>query len=72
LDEESCSGQLKGFFYRFPGKTIKPVNIKEQRRPSYITVKIPLEEVAEAKRMEIMKRAEEAALAMTPELDGLD
>ncbi|MBP7869927.1 MAG: hypothetical protein KA000_00135, partial [Candidatus Saccharicenans sp.] len=50
-------------FIASSGKITQPVNIKEQRRPSYVTVKIPLEEVAEAKRMEIMKRAEEAALS---------
>ncbi|HAV40925.1 MAG TPA: hypothetical protein DCW97_00725 [Acidobacteria bacterium] len=50
-------------FIASSGKITQPVNIKEQRRPSYVTVKIPLEEAAEAKRMEIMKRAEEAALS---------
>ncbi len=44
-------------------KTIKPISLKEEKRPSYITVKIPLHKVADEKRMEIMKRAHEAALA---------
>ncbi|MGB9892956.1 MAG: TldD/PmbA family protein [Candidatus Saccharicenans sp.] len=50
------------------GKKIEPVDLKEQKRPSFITVKIPLQEVAEAKRMEIMKRAHEAALAYDPKI----
>jgi len=55
-------------FIASSGKKIKPVNIKEQKRPSYVTVKIPLEEVAEARRMEIMKRAEDAALSYDPRI----
>jgi len=55
-------------FIASSGKKIKPVNIKEQKRPSYVTVKIPLEEVAEAQRMEIMKRAEDAALSYDPRI----
>ncbi|MDH7513444.1 MAG: TldD/PmbA family protein [Clostridiales bacterium] len=45
------------------GKTVKPVDVKEEKRPSYITVKIPLQRVADEKRLEIMKRAHDAALA---------
>ena len=45
------------------GTTIKPVDIKEEKRPSYITVKVPLQKVADEKRLEIMKRAHDAALA---------
>ena len=44
-------------------KTVKPVNIKVDSRPSYITVKVPLQTVADEKRLEIMKRAHDAALA---------
>ena len=42
---------------------IRPVNIKEEKRPSYITVKVPLQTVADEKRLEVMKRAHDAALA---------
>ena len=38
------------------------VELKECRRPSYITVKVPLGEVADAKRLEVMLRAHQAAL----------
>jgi TldD protein len=45
------------------GLTVKPVDIKEEKRPSYITVKVPLENVADEKRLEIMKRAHDAAMS---------
>ncbi len=50
------------------GKKVQPVDLKEQKRPSYITVKIPLEQVADSRRLEIMKRAEEAALSYDPRI----
>ncbi|MDI6698067.1 MAG: TldD/PmbA family protein [Candidatus Saccharicenans sp.] len=50
------------------GKKVQPTDLKEQKRPSYITVKIPLEQVADSRRLEIMKRAEEAALSYDPRI----
>jgi len=50
------------------GNKIQPVSVKEQKRPSYITVKIPLQEVTDSKRMEIMQRAHEAALSYDPRI----
>jgi TldD protein len=44
------------------GGAAEPVPVREETRPSYITVKVPLGEVADEKRLEIMKRADEAAL----------
>jgi len=44
-------------------RSVKPVDIREEKRPSYITVKVPLQNVADEKRLEIMKRAHDAALA---------
>ena len=44
-------------------KAARPVNIQEEKRPSYITVKVPLQTVADEKRLEIMKRAHDAALS---------
>ncbi|MGQ9801621.1 MAG: TldD/PmbA family protein [Candidatus Saccharicenans sp.] len=49
-------------------RKIQPVGLKEQKRPSFIKVKIPLQEVADARRMEIMKRAHEAALSYDPRI----
>ena len=50
------------------GPSVKPVDVKEDKRPSYITVKVPLEKVADEKRLEIMKRAHAAALAYDPRI----
>ena len=44
-------------------KAVKPVDIKPGKRPSFITVKVPLQTVADEKRLDIMKRAQDAALA---------
>lgn len=49
-------------------KAVKPVDVKEGKRPSYITVKVPLQTVADEKRLEIMKRAHDAALAYDPRI----
>jgi len=43
-------------------KTVQPVSIEPEDRPSYITVEIPLGEVADQKRLDVMKRAHQAAL----------
>ena len=50
------------------GATAAPVPVREAKRPSFITVKVPLGEVADEKRLEIMKRADEAALAYDPRI----
>lgn len=43
-------------------KSVEPVDIQDTKRKSFITVKVPLEEVADKKRLEVMKRANQAAL----------
>ncbi|MBD3413680.1 MAG: hypothetical protein GF421_04510 [Candidatus Aminicenantes bacterium] len=43
-------------------KTIPPVNVESEDRPSYITIQIPLEQVADQKRLDVMNRANQAAL----------
>ncbi|OGF67444.1 MAG: hypothetical protein A2Y62_18185 [Candidatus Fischerbacteria bacterium RBG_13_37_8] len=43
-------------------KKIKPVAIKPSKRKSFVKVKVPLETVADAKRMDAMQRAHQAAL----------
>lgn len=50
------------------GKKVGPLDIKEEKRTSYITVKIPLHNVADSRRMEIMKRAHEAAMSYDPRI----
>jgi TldD protein len=43
-------------------QAVGPVNVKEGKRNSFITVKLPLQAIADAKRLEVMKRANQAAL----------
>jgi TldD protein len=45
------------------GTNILPaVDIKEGKRPSFVTVKVPLGDIADAKRLDVMMRAHQAAL----------
>lgn len=43
------------------GNPVSPVNVSEATRPSFITVEQPLEEIADEKRIEVIKRADQAA-----------
>jgi TldD protein len=66
-DELSLDGFLRAAdvasYVARGAKSVKPIDVKEGKRPSYITVKVPLQEIADEKRLEIMKRAHDAALA---------
>ncbi|MCP2604932.1 TldD/PmbA family protein [Candidatus Aminicenantes bacterium AH-873-B07] len=44
-------------------KKIEPVNVRETKRKSFIKIEIPLQYIADEKRIEVMKRANDAALA---------
>lgn len=44
------------------GGSVTPVNVSEQSRDSFVTVKQPLENIADARRIEIMQRADQAAM----------
>jgi len=44
------------------GGQVAPVNIDEKPRDSFVTVKQPLENIADPERIEIMKRADQAAM----------
>lgn len=50
------------------GKTITPVNIAEGTRASFVTVKKPLEDIADSRRIEVMERANQAALEYDPRI----
>jgi TldD protein len=50
------------------GNQIKPVNITEATYPSFITVKQPLADIADEKRIEIIKRADQAAKDYDPRI----
>jgi len=47
---------------------IKPVDISETSYPSFVTVKEPLGEIADEKRIEIIKRADQAAKDYDPRI----
>ncbi len=47
---------------------IEPEDVKEQSRESFITVELPLEEIADEKRLEVMQRANQAALDYDPKI----
>ncbi|MBZ5498476.1 MAG: TldD/PmbA family protein [Acidobacteriia bacterium] len=49
-------------------KASNPVNVRRAGRASFITVKVPLENVADARRIEVMKRADQAALSYDPRI----
>ena len=49
-------------------QAVGPVNIIEAKRDSFITVKLPLQDIADAKRLEVMKRANQAALDCDPRI----
>jgi len=49
-------------------KEASPVDIQEAKRESFIKVKLPLEKVADEKRLDVMKRANQAALGYDPRI----
>jgi TldD protein len=49
-------------------QAVGPVNVKETKRDSFITVKLPLQDIADAKRLEVMKRANQTALDYDPRI----
>jgi TldD protein len=50
------------------GGASAPVGLSEARRPSYVTVRLPLQEVADEKRLDVMRRAHQAALDYDPRI----
>ncbi len=47
---------------------VPPVDIQEAHRESFITVQIPLQDLADEKRLEVMQRANQAALDYDPKI----
>ena len=45
-----------------------PQSVKEGQRESFITVKIPLQDLADRKRLDVMERANEAAMSHDPRI----
>ncbi|MDR4987671.1 MAG: TldD/PmbA family protein [Bacteroidales bacterium] len=50
------------------GNRVTPVNIAREERPSFITVAKPLEGIADTSRIEVMERANQAALDYDPRI----
>ncbi|MBM3792309.1 MAG: TldD/PmbA family protein, partial [Acidobacteria bacterium] len=63
IDEQSLlrAAQVASYVAR-SGPAGQPVGLSEAHRPSFVTVKLPLEEIADEKRMEAMQRSNRAAL----------
>ncbi|MDD8026648.1 MAG: TldD/PmbA family protein [Acidobacteriota bacterium] len=45
-----------------------PAALREVRGPSYVTVRVPLQDVADEKRLDVMRRAHQAALDYDPRI----
>ncbi len=50
------------------GTATRPVDVKDASRSSYVTVKLPLGDVADEKRLDVMRRAHQAALDYDPRI----
>ncbi len=61
-DEKLMRAAEIASFIATEGKLVGPVNVKKESRESYVTVKLPLEKIADEKRIDVMKRANQAAL----------
>lgn len=49
-------------------KTVPPVDIQKTSRESFITIKVPLGDLVDDKRLEVMRRANQAALEYDPKI----
>ncbi len=61
-DEKLMRAAEIASFVAAEGQPVGPVNVKKESRESYVTVKLPLEKIADGKRIDVMKRANQAAL----------
>ncbi len=70
IDEASLmrAAEVASYVARNDGNTITPVDLSTAERESYVSVKRPLEEIADEKRIEIMQRADQTALDYDPKI----
>ena len=50
------------------GRAASPVSIRDTRVPAFVTVKLPLDQVADEKRLDVMRRASQAGLDYDPRI----
>jgi TldD protein len=69
IDEEKMlrAAEVASYIAR-GGQPATPVNVRDTSRPSYVTVKVPLDQVADEKRLEVMRRANQASLDYDPRI----
>jgi TldD protein len=61
-DEKLMRAAEIASFVAVGNKSVGPISVKKENRESYVTVKLPLENIADEKRIDVMKRANQAAL----------
>jgi TldD protein len=61
-DEKLMRAAEIASFVASEGQPVGPVNVKKESRESYVTVRLPLEDIADGKRIDVMKRSNQAAL----------
>jgi TldD protein len=62
------AAEVAGTIAKGAGAAVEAAAVKASARPSFITVKIPLQDVADEKRLEVMQRAHQAALDYDPRI----
>ena len=62
-----CAAEVASYVAR-NGSPVSPVNIADTERQSFVTVNQPLGEIADEKRIEIIKRADQAAREYDPRI----
>ena len=69
LSEEKLNRAAEVASYVATGsKKVPPIDIQEKERESFITVKVPLLDLADEKRLDVIQRANQAALDYDPKI----
>jgi TldD protein len=67
-DEKLMRAAEIASFVAVGDKSSSPIAVKKENRESYVTVNLPLEDIADEKRIDVMKRANQAALDYDPRI----
>jgi len=68
ISEEKLLQAAETASYVAGGDPVHPVDIQPESRPSVISVEIPLADVADDRRLDVMRRADQAALDYDPRI----